>query len=228
MDIVNTVNGVAKEILEYLIFTLFIMLYQWHIKANVLLVLKAPSQEDITSSILNIGSIHHFKIIACYLVTRISKLFMASEVFWQKLFQSGSVQVMDLSPGDNRDDKRTSWGRNSGRTSSFTRRAAVKNWFSKTWTKWSQNRQWMSMCHHLCVWNHYILFRLQNQTQTQHNMMTYVHISHISLCFIVLAQVISVKITELKNIIKMPGKKNHSNNKQLKLKKNYTFYFFSF
>jgi len=62
---------------------------------------------------------------------------MASEVFSQKLFQPGSVQVMELSPGNNVEDKRTNWGRKSGRTSSFTRRAVARNWFTNSWTEWS-------------------------------------------------------------------------------------------
>lgn len=146
MDIVNTVNGLEKEILQYLILTLFVTLYQWHIKGNDVPFLKAPSHKDIRSNILNISSIWHFIIFVSYLVTRTSKLFMASEVFWQKLFHSGSVQVMELSPGDNIDDRRTSWGRKSGRTSSFTRRAVARNWFSNPWIKWSEKRQYMWMC----------------------------------------------------------------------------------
>jgi hypothetical protein len=143
MDIANTVNGLAKEILQYLILTLFVTLYQWYIKDNAVPFFKALSHKDIRSSILSISSIWHFIIFVCYLVTRTSKLFMASEAFWQKLFHSGSVQVMELSPGDNIDDRRTSWGRNNGRTSSFTRRAVARNWFSNPWIKWSQKWQYM-------------------------------------------------------------------------------------
>ena len=146
MDIAYTVNGLAKEFLQYLILTLFVTLYQWHIKGNVVPFLKAPSHKYIRSSILNISSIRHFIVFVCYLVTRISKLFMASEAFWQKLFHSGSVQVMELSPGDNIVDRHTSCGRNNGRTSSFTRRAVARNWFSNPWIKWSQKRQYMWIC----------------------------------------------------------------------------------
>jgi hypothetical protein len=154
MGIVNTVNGLAKEILEYLILTLFVTLYQWYIKGKVPF-LKAPNHKDIMSSILKISSICNFIIFVCYLVTRTSKLFMASEVFWQKLFHSGSVQVMELSPGDNIDARRTSWGRKSGRTSSFTRRAVARNWFSNPWITGSHKRQYMRMCQRFCARGYY-------------------------------------------------------------------------
>lgn len=135
-----------------------------------------PTKIKKKGSFLNISSICHFIIFVCYLVTRTSKLFMASEVFWQKLFHSGSVQVMELSPGDNIDDRRTSWGRNSGRTSSFTRRTVIRNWFSNPWIKWSQKRQYMWIWYRFCVWSHYIIIQQQNQNETMHNMMIYVHI----------------------------------------------------
>jgi hypothetical protein len=63
-------------------------------KDKVIPMFKAPSNKGIRSGVLNISSICHFTVFVSYLVTRTSKLFIASEAFRQKLFHSGSVQVM--------------------------------------------------------------------------------------------------------------------------------------